>query len=509
MFFVYHYFSSMSLQQNVVYAVAMLNNYDFAKNITEVGQPVLVQLACVMCRHAFDDKALCNDLIRTYSRHGRTIQLLEQAGLRTVQDATSFLSRNISLNKIVVSLNNTDHEIGRPSLTAKFYVMSFILLAGIMGNMTSFVLFNRLPLRRFSVYNYLAVLSIADTLVLLTGLLPRWWTMLTRQSACHISSQILCHILCALYSMFNGYVAWLLVFVSIERYAIVFHPRSASLFCSRTRALFVLTGLLGLVITINSQALFVQMPLTATSGKVMEGDHVEYCRKQSEGVETNFWLMFKVFLRAVLPFFAIVILNSLIIRRLLLNRRQRSSTINLSLAASRSKETFQLNDQSHSDRRHSDLNSSRLLQIDGSNPTASKLTSPPAHRLRLTLMVLTMTFVCLTLSLPWNLKSLSPIFMKFDSVHPLFGEVADFLLYCVHAIKYYLYCLMVCRQQSCCCAWLCCKSRETTFVGQADEQTVRSGSQTPLQTFQTVITINMEETNRSKSSKKIPKIIVT
>lgn len=61
----------------------------------------------------------------------------------------------------------------------KLYVSPIILFFGILGNTLSFAVLTSRALRRVSTYNYLAGLSVADSLVLLTGLLPRWLAMAT------------------------------------------------------------------------------------------------------------------------------------------------------------------------------------------------------------------------------------------------------------------------------------------------------------------------------------------
>ncbi len=121
----------------------------------------------------------------------------------------------------------------------KIYVSPIILFFGILGNTLSFVVLTSRALRRVSTYNYLAVLSVADSLVLLIGLLPRWLAMAVGGDDIRDHSLLICRVSYALSMTVSDYAVWLLVAVTVDRYVAVVHSLSASTYCTRGRALKV------------------------------------------------------------------------------------------------------------------------------------------------------------------------------------------------------------------------------------------------------------------------------
>ena len=61
----------------------------------------------------------------------------------------------------------------------QLYVPPFIIILGTFGNVFAFVILRNKAMLKFSIYFFLMVLSIADTLVLYAGLLPIWIGQLT------------------------------------------------------------------------------------------------------------------------------------------------------------------------------------------------------------------------------------------------------------------------------------------------------------------------------------------
>lgn len=63
--------------------------------------------------------------------------------------------------------------------TLMIYLPPIIIAVGTVGNVLSVVTLTRKPMRRYSTFSYLAVLAIADTVVIYVGLCRLWLAELT------------------------------------------------------------------------------------------------------------------------------------------------------------------------------------------------------------------------------------------------------------------------------------------------------------------------------------------
>lgn len=209
------------------------NSYSPHDNVTSVVTWLLEEFACLLCYRTVGDWDRC---LVTYSRSDIITLLHVALDLRTVADVRVYLETD--REDSVDYPSSTDHEVTSTS-TVKLYMLPVILIYGILGNALSFAVLTRRSLRRISTYNYLAVLSVADSLVLLTGLLPRWLAMAGGGDDVRDVSLPVCRMFYALSFTVSDYAVWLLVAVTVDRYVAVVHSLSASTFCTRGRAIKV------------------------------------------------------------------------------------------------------------------------------------------------------------------------------------------------------------------------------------------------------------------------------
>lgn len=133
------------------------------------------------------------------------------------------------------------------------YVPPILLIIGTFGNILSFLILRK-SMMRVSTYFYLAVLALADLLVLYIGLLRLWTGEITGVDIRN-SNNWICKITIFLSYTASDFSVWLIVAVTVERYIAVCHPLKASILCSVQRARVVTVSMLVLLIMINSHFL--------------------------------------------------------------------------------------------------------------------------------------------------------------------------------------------------------------------------------------------------------------
>jgi hypothetical protein len=130
------------------------------------------------------------------------------------------------------------------------YVPLVIYTIGVVGNVLSFGVLTSRRMRHLSAYAYLAVLAVADCLVLTVGLLLVW---IERVTGTDVKDQAtwLCRAVTVVGYTVSDYSVWLIVAVTVERYIVVCHPLRAASLCQRRTALRVAAVILFLVLVIN------------------------------------------------------------------------------------------------------------------------------------------------------------------------------------------------------------------------------------------------------------------
>ena len=304
------------------------------------------------------------------------------------------------------------------------YVPPLLLFLGTVGNILSFVILMQRPMRKFSTYIYLAVLSVTDTLVLYVGLLRLW----TQEISGHDIRNLnwVCKVINVIGYTVSDYSVWLIIAVTVERYIAVCHPLRAHSMCNRKRALTVISFLLCLMFTINLHFFW-----TADVVSYQHGDEmIEQCAGLDafKTLVVDIWPWVDAIIYSFLPFVSILVLNALIIRQVIRARRHRTELQSSSV----------YREQKHA------------RQQQESN-------------YKLTVMLLTISFTFLLTTLPVNISLIATAFwnpyvkdLKVVAKFTLIRTITELLMYTNHSMNFFLYCAtgQKFRQQL---GWLLCR----------------------------------------------------
>ncbi len=200
-----------------------------------------------------------------------------------------------------------------------------LLVLGIVGNLLSGVIWIRVCLREpSSTYVYLAVLSGADSIVLVVGLFRKWIQAYTGYDAT-AESELGCRLFTVAGYLFTDYSVWLIVAVTAERYLRVKHGLKSDALSRMRRSTAVTLFLFVFLLSINSH-LFVTAGVT--SGGNSSGNYSDPCGWQGwndsqprcgarpgyELLVASVWPYVDLCLYSILPFILLLVLNSFIIR---------------------------------------------------------------------------------------------------------------------------------------------------------------------------------------------------
>jgi len=171
---------------------------------------------------------------------------------QTLRELTIATSSNMSINNYGPRDSNTSSLMllsvtmttSKPSViymeisVANFivtYLFPLTVLFGTIGNMTSFVVLMRRRMRTTSVYFFLMVLAVADTVVLYISALKTWiraitgWELMVYNSA-------MCQTVMFLILFSQHMAAWTVVLVTVDRFIAVWFPLRATSLCTVTKA---------------------------------------------------------------------------------------------------------------------------------------------------------------------------------------------------------------------------------------------------------------------------------
>ena len=289
------------------------------------------------------------------------------------------------------------------------YIPPLLLVLGTIGNILSFCVLMRKAMRRTSTYNYLAVLSLTDMLVLYIGLLRLWVGELTGYDI-RDKSDWSCKIITMVGYTVSVYSVWLLIAVTVERYTVVVHSLHAPTMCTRSRAIKTMIGILLVLLCINFHFLFTTQIVFYDNE---EGDSLIPQCDAAAGHETlvmEVWPWVDTCLYSLLPFIIIFILNILIIHKVIIARKHRQSMSNSTSSSGGS----------------------------GSGEGSAKVT----------VMLLTISFTFLITTLPMNITIITTAFwnpyvttLATASKFKLARTISEMLMYTNHSINFYLYLL--------------------------------------------------------------------
>ncbi|KAK3085681.1 hypothetical protein FSP39_007067 [Pinctada imbricata] len=299
--------------------------------------------------------------------------------------------------------NYQEYIIGKKLL---LYISPIILIIGTIGNLLSFIVFKAHG-SKVSTYSYLAALAVMDLFVLYVGLLRRWVAQLSDIDIGD-HSDWLCK-----FVMFFGYVCsdssvWLIIIVTAERYIAVQYPLRASIMCKVRRARFI-TFIPVIVLCIINIHFFWTVALNPFNGQIKCSANPSYIF-----LVEKVWPWVDTALYSLCPFFIITILNSFIVHQVLNARRKREAYL------------MQKKERAIPHRRSKSAEAS----------------------MRLTLMLLAVSFSFLITTLPMNVVLIVSQFgnnspkqgMKQYASFILVKDISEILMYVNHSINFFLYC---------------------------------------------------------------------
>ena len=305
-------------------------------------------------------------------------------------------------NQATVSMNNESCQFNRSycgmyilSRKLWLYVPPIILIIGTIGNILSFIILTRKRMTG-STYSYLAVLAIADTIYLYSGLFKQWIRTLTGYDVLQVSNWSCKGITMLMYTA-SHYSVWLIIAVTMERYIAVRWPLKAKTMCTKRRAIIVIISLLVGIIGINSHIAWTfQVLPTANNSTLCSGERV-------------IWPWVDACLYSFLPLLVISTLNGLIIQKVVAARKDRK------------KMSGQGQDR-------------RQTQVDGG--------------VKLTIMLLAISFTFLVTTVPINILLIAlNVYLPKDLPIPEYAKytllqtVVALLMYTNHSINFFLYCV--------------------------------------------------------------------
>ncbi|XP_045156698.1 probable G-protein coupled receptor 139 [Mercenaria mercenaria] len=136
-------------------------------------------------------------------------------------------------------LSNPTYKL---ALGLLMWLLPIIITVGTIGNIFSFIVMLQREMRQTSTFFYLAVLAIADTIVLFMSAFKTWFRLCSGFEMLHISDAS-----CKLFTFLTYFSlhmsAWLIVAVTVERFIVVWFPLKATSICSAKRAKLTTLGI--------------------------------------------------------------------------------------------------------------------------------------------------------------------------------------------------------------------------------------------------------------------------
>ena len=340
------------------------------------------------------------------------------------------------------------------------YIPPFIILLGTFGNIFSFIILRRKAMLKFSTYFYLMVLAVADTLVLYVGLLPNWMSELGFDI--RSQSDWVCKVFTLVFYTISDFSVWLIIAVTVERYIVVCHPLKANRLCNTRAARNVIIVLLFVLCLVNLHFLWTVEVRTF----IHKGEEVNVCDsvRKHEYLIDGIWPWVDALLYCFAPFVVIMCLNGRIINQVMLAKRLR-------------------------------------LEMRGGDYEQRR----PSHEgsTRLTVMLLTISFAFLALTLPKNIVGIITDFYdqyKKDlsrvAYFHLYKTITELLMYTNHSINFFLYCAtgQKFRHQL---IWMMCYAKKTYNLTWGSDES-RAGRGDSKSGYPSIVSKSMLMRNRTE-----------
>ena len=287
-----------------------------------------------------------------------------------------------------------EHQI---AMIIVHYVFPLVIFSGTIGNILSFLVLMKRHLRDTSVYMYLIVLTCADNVVLYLSAFKTWIRAMFDWELLHVSD-IGCKVIMWLFLVSLHMSAWLIVAMTVDRFLVVWFPFKASSMCNSKRAKLTIIGMVFLIMLYNLHVFWTIGLRSYRGGRTACGPSMD------DYFMVEVFPVMKLVSYSILPFIIVLFLNLAITFRLWSNR----------MAISRA-------------------------TSDSDTGSASR-----ASQNRITVMLLTVSFVWLILTAPFMLRSVLTIHdgsQQKKAQTFLFETTCFLLLYVNHGINFYLYCL--------------------------------------------------------------------
>lgn len=196
------------------------------------------------------------------------------------------------------------------------WLLPVVIIVGTIGNIFSFILMLQREMRQTSTYFYLAILAVADTVVLFVSAFKTWIRAWSNFELLHISDAS-CKILMFLTYFSLHLSAWLIVAVTVERFILVRFPLKAKSICSTSRAKLTTLSITMTLFLLNVHlfwtAELISDPVTGAKTCAMLRDNEKLYK------DVVPWLHLTVY--SFVPFLALLFFNTLIIVSLIQHRQ--------------------------------------------------------------------------------------------------------------------------------------------------------------------------------------------
>ncbi|XP_052279193.1 thyrotropin-releasing hormone receptor-like isoform X2 [Dreissena polymorpha] len=214
----------------------------------------------------------------------------------------------------------TDQPLYSAGITAMLWGLPHIITLGTIGNIFSFIVMLQREMRQTSTFFYLAVLAVADTIVLFVSAFKTWIRTATGFEMLHVSD-LSCKTFMFLTYFSLHLSAWLIVAVTIERFIVVWFPLKATTICSTRRAKLTTLAVAGSLAILNCHLFW-----TAELVQDLKTGRTVCAMLQTNQFlykEVMPWLHFTIY--CLLPFILLMTFNALIILSLIRHRQMITS----------------------------------------------------------------------------------------------------------------------------------------------------------------------------------------
>jgi len=144
-------------------------------------------------------------------------------------------NRSAGAEDIAPSDNTSTPVPTRPEHQLLVYGLPVVVMVGTLGNVASAIVLSRPKMRTKSVYFYLLLVSVVDTLVLYCSGVKTWLRLVAGIEWLH-ASNLACRCLTFTFLAALHLSAWLVVLTTTDRFVAVCFPLQTASFCSKTRA---------------------------------------------------------------------------------------------------------------------------------------------------------------------------------------------------------------------------------------------------------------------------------